>query len=183
MGGGIIINGKLHHGHSLNAGELGHMKVVADGGRLCGCGQSGCLEAYASKTAMIKRLKEAVEKGEKTILPSLIGEDWSKLTSKIFKQCVEEHDALVISVMEEAARYTGVAVGSLLNILSPDVVIIGGGMAEAMPDFFLPIIDKYAKVNSFDIMQKDVPIVIGTLGDDAGILGAAALAWQRLKEK
>ena len=158
------------------------MKLVANG-EICGCGQAGCLEAYASKTAMIRRLKEAVAKGRKTILLDLINGDWEKLTSKVFKQCVDEKDKLVISILEEAAMYTGIGVGSLLNILSPEMVIIGGGMAEALPDFFMPIIEKYAKENSFPIMHEKVQIVPAALGDNAGVLGAAALAWRSLLQK
>jgi glucokinase len=180
VGGGVIINGKLHHGYSLNAGELGHMKLVANG-ELCGCGQRGCLEAYASKTAMIRKIKEAIAEGKKSILPELIGDNWSKLTSKVFKKCVEEKDPLVVPILEEAAIYTGIGIGSLLNILSPELVVIGGGLCEALPDFFMPIIRNHAEKNSFPIMYKGIKIVPAALGDDAGILGAAALAWQRIK--
>jgi glucokinase len=182
IGGGVIVDGKLLHGFSYNAGELGHMKICA-GGDVCGCGQKGCLEAYASKTAMIKRFKNAVNSGRKTILTKLVGNDWSKLTSRVFLKAVEEKDELVTKEVRRAARYTGVAVGSLLNILSPEMVVIGGGLVEALGDRVLKIIRKYAKENSFPITFQDVQIVAAALGDDAGILGAAALAWRNLNER
>lgn len=179
IGGGVIINGELLHGFSKNAGELGHMKLVHDGAE-CGCGQYGCLEAYASKTAMIKRLQNAIRNGAKSVLPDLIGDDWTKLTSKIFLKAFEANDDLVISTVERAAKYTGVGVGSLLNILSPEVVVIGGGLVEALGEPVLEIIRKYARENCFSIVYDGVAIVPAALGDDSGILGAAALAWSKV---
>ena len=179
IGGGIIIDGRLLHGFSYNAGELGHMKIRA-GGAKCGCGQRGCLEAYASKTALIKRFQRAVKKGTKTILVDLIGDDWSKLTSSVFKKAVEADDKLVIEEITRAGKYTGLAVGSLLNILSPEMVIIGGGLMEALGDRILTLIRQFAQKNSFPIAFDGVQIVPAKLGDDAGILGAAALACRHL---
>lgn len=182
IGGGVIINGQLLHGLSLNAGELGHMKIVVDGDR-CGCGQRGCLEAYASKTALIRNLKKAFRDKKPTLLRELIKNDWSLLTSKVFQMAVAKKDKLVVTELKKSAKYIGVAVGSLLNTLSPEIVVIGGGMVEALPDLYLPIIEKFAKQNSFPIMWQDVKIVPAALGDDAGILGAAAIAMTRLGKK
>lgn len=180
IGGGAIVDGKLLHGHSYNAAELGHIKVRAFGAK-CGCGNQGCLEAYASKTALIKRFQKAVKKGKSTVLTELIGNDWSKLTSKVFWQAFDAKDKLVVGELERAAKLTGVAVGSLLNAFSPEKVIIGGGMMEALEKELLPIIQKYARKNCFPIISEGVDIVPAALGDDAGILGAAAIAWKRLK--
>ena len=180
IGGGVIVDGKLLHGHSFNAGELGHLKIRAYGAK-CGCGDQGCLEAYASKTAMIKRFQKAVKKGKPTILTELIGDNWNKLTSKIFKQAYEAKDKLIVGELQRAAKLTGVAVGSLMNVLSPEKVIIGGGLIEALEDELLPIIQKYAKKNCFPIISEGVDIVPASLGDDAGILGAAAIAWKRME--
>ncbi len=180
VGGGIVVDGKLLHGKSKNAGEIGHMKIHA-GGDQCGCGQKGCLEAYASKTAMEKRLKAAIDKGKKSILPDILPKkDWSKLTSKIYVKAVEEKDKLVINELKRAAKNTGIAVGSLLNLFSPEKVIIGGGLTEALEDLFLPIIRETAQKNCFSIMYENCEIVPAALGDDSGILGAAAIAWNRL---
>ncbi len=179
IGGGVVVDGKLLHGYSYNAGELGHMKLKA-GGAECGCGQKGCLEAYASKTAMIKRIQKSIDGGKKTILTKLIGDNWSKLTSKVFRQAVEENDELVLKVVHRAAKYTGIGVGSLLNILSPEMVIIGGGIVEALGEHVLSIIRKHAEKNAFPITFQGVEIVPAALGDDSGILGAAALAWRSL---
>ena len=179
IGGGLIVDGKLLHGFSYNAGELGHIKLVVNG-RKCGCGQRGCLEAYASKTAMIRSLQRSIKKGKSTILTKLIGEDWSKLTSSVFSQAVEAKDKLVLREIKTAARFTGIGVGSLINVLSPEMVIIGGGLMGTLSDLILPIIQDYAKKNCFPIMYEGVEIVPARLGDDAGILGAAAIAWEKV---
>ena len=179
IGGGVIINGRLLHGKSFNAGEIGHMKVRA-GGAKCGCGQKGCLEAYASKTALIRRFKKAVSKGKQTVLTSLLGNDWTRLTSNVFLEAYTSHDELVVTEIHRAAKYTGIAAGSLINILSPEMIIIGGGMMLAFGDKILEIIRQHARKNSFEMIFETVEIVQGTLGDDAGILGAAALAFQKL---
>lgn len=176
VGGGLIIDGKLHRGASFNAGEIGHIKVSQDG-RLCGCGQAGCLEAYASKTAIVKRMKRKIDKGKKTKVLSIIDNDWSKLSSSAMKRAVEEGDSLMIESLKRAAKYTGIGIGSLLNVLSPQIVVLGGGMIEAMEDFLLPVVKKHAHNNSFAIIHEKTTIVPAALGDDAGILGAAALAW------
>lgn len=183
IGGGIILDGRLYHGASLNAGELGHLKVRANGDE-CGCGQYGCLEAYASKTAIIRRLKRKVLKGKKTLLPKLINKDWNQLTSSVFAKAVAENDELTRKELGRASKYMGVAVGSLMNVFSPNRVIIGGGLIEAVGDYIMPIIREHAASNCFEIMLDSCDIVEASLGDDAGILGAAALAMdpQRAKE-
>ncbi|MBZ0255498.1 ROK family protein [bacterium] len=179
VGGGVILNGEPFHGASLNAGELGHTKIVVYGDK-CGCGDRGCLEAYASKTAMIKRLQKRISKGKKSVLTELTNGDWTKLTSSVFVKAIEAGDKITIKEIQRAAKYTGVAVGSLMNILSPEMVVIGGGLVEALEDTIMPDIQYHAKKNCFPIMSEKCEIVPAKLGDDAGILGAAAIAWKRL---
>ncbi len=180
VGGGVILNGAPFHGASLNAGELGHTKIVAYGDK-CGCGDRGCLEAYASKTAMIRRIQKKVSKGKKTVLSELTGNDWTKLTSSVFVKAIEANDKITIKEIQRAAKYTGVAVGSLMNIISPEMVVIGGGLVEALEDKIMPDIRYHAGRNCFPIMSETCEIVPAKLGDDAGILGAAAIAWNRLE--
>lgn len=180
VGGGVILNGEPFHGASLNAGELGHTKIVAYGDK-CGCGDRGCLEAYASKTAMIARIQKRVSKGMKTALTEITGGDWSKLTSSAFVKAVEAKDKIALKEIRRASKYTGVAVGSLINILSPEMVVIGGGLVEALEDMIMPDIRYHAEHNCFQILFEKTEIVPASLGDDAGILGAAALAWKRLE--
>ncbi len=182
LGGGIIINGRLHHGFSLNGGELGHM-ILNPHGPECGCGNHGCLEAYSSRTAIQREIENAIEAGEKTVVPDLVKGDMGRMTSSVIRKAYEKDDKIVRNTLKFAAKHLGIAVGSLLNILSPEVVVLGGGLVEAMPDFWVERVQKKAFKIAFPICSENVRIVASALGDDAGILGAAALARERLKEE
>lgn len=178
IGGGIVINGEMLHGKSFNAGEIGHMKVKS-GGAICGCGQSGCLEAYASKTAMVNRFKKAVADGKKTVLTELIGKDWTKLNSSTFYKAYQEKDPLVVNEIHRAAKFCGVAAGSLINVLSPEMIIFGGGIMQEFGPVLLDRIKAHAKKNCFEMIYDTVEFSSASLGDDSGILGAAALALRK----
>jgi len=181
VGGGVIIDGKLHHGFSLNGGELGHM-ILDPRGPICGCGNRGCLEAFASRTAIQREIEAGIKAGKKTIIPELVDGDLTQITSGVLKKAIEEGDPLVDRVLKSACRYLGIGVGSLLNILSPEVVVLGGGVVKEMPDFFIERVKKQAFRIAFPVCCENVRIVPSALGDDAGILGAGALARQRLSE-
>jgi glucokinase len=182
VGGGVIIDGKLHHGFSLNGGELGHMVLDPDG-PTCGCGNRGCLEAFASRTAIQREIEAAVKAGKKTVVPKLVNGDLSQITSNVLKKAIEQDDTVVEEILKSVCKYLGIGVGSLLNILSPEVVVLGGGVVEAMPDFFIERVKKQAFKIAFPVCCENVRIVASALGDDAGILGAGALARQRLSQE
>ncbi len=178
IGGGVIINGELVHGKSYNAGEIGHLKVKA-GGAVCGCGNKGCLEAYASKTAMVRRFQKAVKKGKSTVLTEMIGDDWSKLNSTTFHKAYQQNDPLVVKEIHRAAKYTGIACGSLINVLSPEMIILGGGIMQEFGHQLVERIKMHAKKNCFEMIYNTVEFAPAALGDDSGILGAAALALRK----
>lgn len=184
LGGGIIIDGRLHRGHSMNAGELGHMTVAMDGPG-CGCGKKGCLEAFASRTAIVKRIRKRVENSNKGEHPieKLVNGNWNRVTSGVLVQAIAAGDKLVPEALDEAAVALGIGIGSLCNILGPQKVILGGGVIEALGETMFDTIRKHAKENAFAINIDDVDIVPAELGDDAGILGAAALIWQALGDR
>ncbi|MFH1739667.1 MAG: ROK family protein [bacterium] len=181
LGGGIILNGNLHHGFSLNGGELGHM-ILDPNGPTCGCGNRGCLEAFASRTAIERDIRKGIANGKKTVVPDIVKGDLSRITSGVLKKAVDADDPLVKQILRSVCKYLGVAVGSLLNILSPEVVILGGGVVEAMPEFFVDRVKKKAFKIAFPICCKGVRVVASQLGDDAGILGAAALGRERIRQ-
>jgi glucokinase len=182
VGGGVIIDGKLHHGFSLNGGELGHMVLDPDG-PTCGCGNRGCLEAFASRTAIQREIEAAIKAGKKTVVPKLVNGDLSQITSGVLKKAIEQNDSVVQQILKSVCKYLGIGVGSLLNILSPEVVVLGGGVVEAMPDFFIERVKKQAFKIAFPVCCENVRIVASALGDDAVILGAGALARQRLSQE
>ena len=179
IGGGIILQGELFHGASKTAGEIGHIIVKADGPR-CGCGTRGCLEALASRTAMTKQFQKAIlKKGKKSVISKLTDGDLGAIRSGVLAKAIRANDKLTLKVFKKVTKYLGVGIGSIVNFLNPEMIVLGGGVVEALDDTFLDNIrgaaKKYALPNTLDGVQ----IVRAELGDNSGILGAAALARQR----
>jgi glucokinase len=177
IGGGIIINGKPYHGWNHTAGELGHMVLEVDGPK-CGCGNKGCFEALASRSAIFQRIKSGVKNGQKTVLTEMLGDDLQDLRSGDLRKAIRRGDKFVDKIIEEAAEYTGIAVGNLLNIFNPEMVVLGGGVIEALADEMMSIIVETARDYAMPGTAKGVEIVASTLGDHACITGAAVLARQ-----
>ncbi|MCD6290148.1 MAG: ROK family protein, partial [Anaerolineae bacterium] len=181
IGGGIILNGKLHRGRNGSAGEIGHM-VIKMGGPRCGCGRRGCLEALASRTAIVRDIQKAIDKGTKSIVPELVKGDMSRLTSGVLAKAVARGDKLTISVLKQAMKSLGIAVGGVVNLLGPEMVILGGGVIEALDDTWLDRVRKTARKYAMPNAMEGVKIVRAQLGDDAVVLGAAVMARQMLAE-
>ena len=181
IGGGIILNGELFHGASKTAGEIGHI-IVQEGGPKCGCGNRGCLEALASRTAMTKQLRNAImKKGKKSIITKLNDGDLQQIRSGTLAKALRNKDKLTQKIFKETTKYLGVGIGSIVNFLNPEMIVLGGGVVEALDQDFIKAIRKAAKKYALPDTLKGVQIVRAQLGDDAGVLGAAALARQRLK--
>ena len=180
IGGGLILDGKLHTGFNRTAGEVGHMVLDVDGPK-CGCGNRGCFEALASRTAIFRRVQQAVKDGEKTVLAEMLGGDLAEMRSGDLRKAIRRGDKLVDKIVEDAAEYTGIAVGNLINLLNPQFVVLGGGVIEALGDEMMAIIIETARDYAMPGTDKGVEIVASKLGDDAGIHGAAVLARQRTK--
>jgi glucokinase len=176
LGGGIIIDGRLRRGRRGSAGELGHMIVKVDGKR-CGCGNRGCLEAYCSKTAFCKAFDKKINrKGYKSVLGKLTGNDFSSIKSNKLAQAYREGDPITQQILHRGARMLGVATSSIVAALSPDVVVYGGGVMEAMGEELMPVIRDGMEETLFALKPEDVNLQLSTLGDDAVAMGAAFLA-------
>ena len=181
IGGGIILKGELFHGASKTAGEVGHI-IVKAGGPRCGCGTRGCLEAIASRTAMAKQFRKAIEKdGKKSVLTKLTDGDLSVIRSGVLVKAIRAKDKLTLKVFKKATKYLGIGVGSIVNFLNPDMIVLGGGVVEALDDTFIDNIRTYAEKYALPDTLNGVQIVRAKLGDNSGILGAAALARQRFE--
>jgi glucokinase len=180
IGGGLVINGELYRGFNHTAGEIGHMVVDVDGPK-CGCGNKGCFEALASRTAIFQQIKTAVKNGQKTVLTDMLGDDLEDLRSGDLRKAIRRGDKFVDHIVEEAAEYTGIAVANLINILNPEAVVLGGGVIEALADEMLGIITEVARDHILSGTSKDVEIIASKLGDNAGITGGAVLARQETK--
>ena len=173
VGGGVVINGEVYHGSQNTAGELGHT-VVEPNGRYCGCGNQGCLEAYAGAKNIVERTQEKIEMGQRTILAKTVKEGVA-LTPRQIAAAAQAEDPLAMEIFAETARYIGIALTSIAHILNPQIAIIGGGIAEAGEKLlFDPIRMEFAK-RAMDIPAQ-MKIVKAHLGNDAGIVGAAMLA-------
>jgi glucokinase len=181
IGGGIVVDGKLYSGFGHTAGEVGHMVLDVDGPK-CGCGNKGCFEALASRTAIFQRIKDGLKDGQKTVLTDMLGDSLDDLRSGDLRKAIRKGDKFVDKVIEEAAEYIGIATANLINILNPEVVVLGGGVIQALQDEMMSVIVETAKDYAMPGSMKGVEIIASDLGDDAGITGGAVLAQQQTRK-
>jgi glucokinase len=180
IGGGMILDGKMLIGFNRTAGEVGHMVLEVNGPK-CSCGNRGCWEALASRTALFRQVQEAVKEGQKTVLTEMLGSDMKSLRSGDLRKAIKQGDKLVEHIVEEAARYSGIAVANLINIVNPEVVVLGGGLMDALENEMMPVVIETAREHAFPGSDKGVKILASKLGDDAGITGGAVLARRETK--
>jgi glucokinase len=174
IGAGLILEGKLFSGFNRTAGEVGHM-LLEVGGPKCGCGNRGCFEALASRTAIFRRIHTAVKEGQKTHLTEMLGDDLEDMRSGDLRKAIKRGDKFVEKVVTEAAEYIGIAVANVINLLNPEVVVLGGGVLDALEDEMLAIIIETAHDNAMQGTDDGIEIVASKLADDAGITGGAVL--------
>ncbi len=171
VGGGIILDGKLWHGVNDSAAEIGHMCVDPFGGVACGCGSRGCLEVYASATAIVRMTREAKPRHSHSRLQT---DD--ALTAETIYRAGVEGDELALEVYRRMGVYLGIGLANLINILNPEMIVIGGGVVNAWPLFEKDMNHQVAE-RAFPLLADQVKIVAAECGDDAGLLGAAKLAF------
>src|SRR6185295_19059102 len=162
IGGGIIINNELFSGFNHTAGEIGHMIIDINGPK-CGCGSRGCFEALASRTAIFQRIKAGIKDGEKTLLTEMLGENLEDLRSGDLRKAIRRGDKFVGKVLDQTAEYIGIGVANLVNILGPEVVVLGGGVMEALSDEMMSVILKTAKEHAMPGTLKNVDIIASKL--------------------
>ena len=172
IGGGAVLNGQIVTGSKQTAMEIGHIPVVPNGTR-CGCGLKGCLETVASRLAIAGLAAQAAYRGSAPYLLEQVGTDISLMRSGVLAASVANGDTEIQAIIKRACKYLGKAIGAMATILSPDVVILGGGLAEAMPELFTKYTRKAARKNVVPILRDTFEIKIAELGDDASVLGAA----------
>ncbi|MBE7501833.1 MAG: ROK family protein [Verrucomicrobiales bacterium] len=180
IGAGIIFDGKPFSGFNRTAGEIGHM-VLQVGGPKCACGNKGCFEALASRSAIFKTIEAAVKDGQKTSLTDLLGPGLEDMRSGDLRKAIKRGDKLVERIIEEAAEYTGIAVANVINLLNPEVVVIGGGLMDALEDDMMAIIIETAHDYAMNGTDHGIEILPSKLGDDAGITGGAVLTKRSTK--
>jgi glucokinase len=175
IGGGIIADGKLYGGAKGSAGEIGHT-IIDPAGPLCGCGNYGCLESLASGTAIARRGEEAAAQGESTKLAAL-KEKGEPITAQAMAAIAAGGDAVSREIFSEAGRFLGIALANVVNLLSPELILIGGGVARE-PQLFLPQAEDTMRALSLSEPLRHVRLGLAELGDLAGPLGMIA----RLRE-
>ncbi len=172
IGGGLIIDGKLYHGASDVAGEIGHTTIDSTG-RRCKCGNYGCLEAYASGPAIAERAREALDDGEASLLRDLVDCDLSRLTARFVYEASTRGDPIAREVVRDTARFLGAGLANLLNIFNPDVVVLAGGVTDAGDALLEPLRGEIRR-RAFRAAVDACRIVPGALGGSAGVIGAVA---------
>jgi glucokinase len=176
VGSGAVMDGLLVRGFSNAAGELGHTQVVMDGVP-CRCGQRGCVEAYASGSGFVRRLRDALDEGVATSLAEETGRDPARLTAALVARAAAAGDAFARQLWLDAERSLGVALSNYVTILNPELLVLGGGIMTTVPAFADALADRVTK--GATLMSRGVRVLKAALGDSAGIFGAADLVWRR----
>ena len=180
IGSGIVQRGRIYTGLTGTAGEVGHIAIEA-GGRICGCGSRGCLEAYASRTAITKSIMAEIHHGRPSVLTDeamrQLKEGETVIRSGIIANAIQQKDELVIEMVTEAADYLGYGLASVLNFYNPDCIILGGGVIEAVDLLYETAVYR-ARTVALSMPAKKTPILRAKLGDFSGVVGAACLGAQ-----
>ncbi len=174
IGGGIVSGGRLFRGAHGFAAEIGHIVMDPDG-PLCGCGNRGCWEQFASGQAVTRAGRAAVRDGAATVLVELSAGQPDRITGPMVTGAARDGDAVSVAILTEVGRWLGVGIGGLVNTLDPEIVVMAGGVAEAGDLLLGPARAAYRDTVEAAEMRPDVPIVMAALGPHTGVVGAAAL--------
>ncbi|KGX85017.1 ROK family glucokinase [Pontibacillus marinus] len=177
VGGGIIGNGQLLHGANGTVAEIGHMTAKTENGRACNCGKTGCLETVASATAIVRSAYDAIEAGEKTTLQEILRQNETISARDVFQEAAKGDQASQ-SILDEVIHYLGIAIANLAIAINPTRIVIGGGVSQAGDQLLNPL-RKVFDQNALKRTSQAAEFVIASLGNDAGVLGAAYLAKQK----
>lgn len=172
IGSGLIVNGQLVRGASLAAGEIGHMILQDFNGPMCGCGSTGCLEAFASGPSIVKMANEYIVGGKSAKFVELAG--GKPITSHIVCEAALQGDQVAKRIFEIQGHYIGIALASVVNLLNPEKIIVGGGVAQAGELLLQPIRETIDK-RALSVSAKAVQVVPAELGESAGVVGASLL--------
>lgn len=172
IGSGIAKDGKMYYGASGTAGEIGHI-IVDAGGRPCGCGGNGCLEAYASRTAIEHRIVGALKKGRESVITEYMKEG-RQISSGMIKKALEQNDELITQSLFEASDYLSNGLATIINFYNPELIILGGGLIDAIDIFYERTVKK-ARAKALPIPSRIIEFKKAKLGDFSGVIGACFL--------
>jgi glucokinase len=175
IGGGCVYEGHILRGKTMSCFEIGHTQITP-AGMLCGCGRFGCLETEASRLAISAAAAKAAYRGEAPHLLADVGTDLADIRSGALANSVKAGDTAVEQIIKRAAGLIGQAIGDIVNLIAPDVVVLGGGLVEAMPELLVATVEEAARRRAIPPLAKSFKVVAAKLGDDAVARGAAAWA-------
>lgn len=181
VGGGLYLNGSLYEGEDGKGAELGHMSINPFSGRMCTCGAKGCLEAYASATALINDAKEKIKEDKNTLIYELSNNEINNISAKTIFEAAKRNDKTATNLVDAYVNYLCYGLVNFINIFRPEVILLSGGVSNA-GDYLIKKIDKKLFQIHYGFGSKDnkkIPVLIATLGADTGIFGAAALAMHK----
>jgi len=181
IGGGCVYDGQIIRGKHSSCMEIGHVQVSPEG-PLCGCGRRGCLEAVASRLVIASRAAAAAYRGQAPHLLENVGTDLSNIRSGALSASIAAGDTTVETIVREAARHIGRAVAGVVNLLAPDMVVLGGGLVEAMTELFVEEVRESARQRVLPSLVESFEVVAAQLGDDAAVMGTAGWAQHVVEE-
>ena len=179
VGSGVIVEGQVLHGSHDIGGEFGHM-IVQPEGEPCPCGQRGCLERYSSAAAIARRARQLVEGGRSSTLAEVLRSK-GELNAKDVEDAHKAGDALASQLWDEAARYLAVACVNICRILDPDLIVLSGGLAGAGDDLLEPVRAHFRRLH-WSLTPTRTQVTLSALGGQAGVIGAAAIAWRASRQ-
>jgi glucokinase len=174
IGGGLILDGKIYHGVSGSAGEIGHMTIMPRGPH-CGCGNRGCLEALASGTAIAREGQELVNRGVPTLIAEIVKDAPYSVSARDVVEAMSRGDAYATEIVRQAMYYLGVGMANLVNLFSPEMIVIGGGLSNLGSDLLDPV-RRAIRLRAFPSAAEHVTVRPAKLGAEVGIVGAAGAA-------
>ncbi|MBL7200303.1 MAG: ROK family protein [Anaerolineae bacterium] len=178
IGGGLILDGRLYRGANGNAGEVGHMRVVLQGGPLCGCGKRGCLEAFCSGPSIARRTRKALRQSPNSAILERAGHV-DQVTAEHLFAAARQGDALALHLVDETARYMGVGLANIIQVLNPEVIVLGT-IATEQGGFFLDRVRRVVRAESWPQISEVVQILPSPLGEQVGDYGAISVILQNV---
>ena len=177
IGGGMVFDGRPVAGAYGMAGELGHMCIDRRGPR-CKCGNVGCLEAFASGTAIADSARKRIEEGASSTLADMVSGDLSRISAEAVFEAAARGDTTAREVLDDAGQALGAGMVNILHLLNPDLIVVGGGVSQNW-DYLQPMVESYIQAHAMKhVLDRGFKLRVSSLGDDNGLLGAAALVWQ-----
>ena len=181
VGGGLVVNGKVFRGANGTAGEIGHI-IVQQGGALCGCGQRGCVEAYASRSAIARDLVMLAAIGQAPTVREVAGTRLKAVKSGVIARALAAGEPAVREVVERSARFLGIGIANCVNLFSPDLVVLGGGLVEKLSERYVQQVERAMHKHALRASAAGVRVVAAQLGDEAAIHGAVGGLREMLAE-